>query len=170
MKRPRRYRIAILAGAGLAFMLLPGSAMARELPPVKIYQSSENAQELGTVKKAKCKVRRRSSGKSFHAVARTTNGDYSVAVDILDFKGFDEHYNLEFGKIHTTVDVESTRGNDDYSNAYPFPGGTPPDSAGGLEFKRDGALMGIGIYGLPDADYEKGLVIGGVLRCKYRRR
>jgi hypothetical protein len=147
------------------FAVAAGTAQAA----IKVYESSEAATFLGEVRKAKCKVKRKSSGKVFRAGARTTNGAYTLDIAILDFKGFGKEYNVAYGQISTTVDFEATNSSADFSNAYPFPGGQPPNSAGTVAFHRGGDKVGVGVYALPNADYSQGVVLAGGMKCAYPR-
>src|SRR3954447_19088226 len=136
---------------------------------IKIYESSEAATFLGQVRKAKFKVKRKSSGKVFHAGARTTNGAYTLDITILDFKGFGKEYNVPFGQISTDVGLEGVNSTADFDNAYPFPGGQPPNSAGTVAFRRGGDKVGVGVYALPNQDYSQGVVLAGAMKCAYPR-
>jgi hypothetical protein len=142
-------------------MLGAGSAQAS----IKIYESSEAATLLGTVKKGKCKVKRTNAGRVFHGGGKTTNGVYTLGVDIYSFRGFGPDYNVPFGVIDPTVNFESAT--QDFSNNYPFPGGQPPYSAGSIAFAKRGAILGLGIYALPNSDYSQGVVLAGHMKCNY---
>jgi hypothetical protein len=154
-----RYRVALLTS--LLLLLGAGTAQAS----IKIYESSEAATLLGEVKKGKCKVKRTNAGRVFHAAARTTNGVYTLNVDIYSFKGFGPDYNVPFGVIDPTVDVESAT--QDFSNNFAFPGGQPPPGAGAIAFAKRGAILGLGIYALPNSDYSQGVVLAEHMKCIY---
>ena len=163
--RGRASRIGLILAASLLIAAFTSSA-ARAA--INIYESSEAATLLGSVTKGKCKVKRTSSGRRiFHGGGKTTNGAYTLGVDIYDFKGFKREYQVPFGVINPTVDVESTAaGGPDYSNNYPFPG-TPPPSSGAIAFGKRGAILGAGIYALPNPDYSRGVVLAGHMKCIY---
>jgi hypothetical protein len=73
---------------------------------------------------------------------------------------------VPFGVINPTVNVESTApGGPDFSNNYPFPGTRPP-SAGAIAFGKGGAILGLGIYALPNPDYSQGVVLAH-MKCSY---
>ena len=159
-------RVRLVLIASLLLVLLGGTGVARA--SLKIYESSEAATLLGEVKKGKCKVKKTSSGRrTFHGGGKSTNGAYTLGVDIYGFKGFKREYQVPFGVINPTVNVESTAaGGPDYSNNYPFPG-TPPPSAGAIAFGKGGAILGLGIYALPNPDYSQGVVLAGHMKCIY---
>jgi hypothetical protein len=145
----------------LLVLLGTGTAQAA----IKIYESSEAATLLGEVRKGKCKVKRTSNGRIFHGGGKTTNGVFTLNVDIYSFKGFGPDYNVPFGVIDPTVDVESA--SQDFSNNYAFPGGQPPGGAGAIAFTRGGAKLGVGVYALPNSDYSQGVVLAGHMKCIY---
>ena len=150
----------------VAFLLAAGTANAA----IQIYESSEAATLLGEVQKANCKVKGKAGNRRFHAGARTTNGAYTLDVTILDFKGFGKQYNVPYGQIATTVDVEGTSSSADFSNAYPFPGGQPPSGAGAIAFPPSGKRVALGVYALPNLDYSQGVALAGGARCRYPKR
>jgi hypothetical protein len=154
------FMAAALLGAAFA-----GSASAA----IKVYENSESAALIGEVRAAKCKVRRRPTGRTFSAVGKTTDEAWRLSVDIYDFKGFGENYPVPYGTINPTVDFEKTSGPLDFTNNYEFPG-TPPGSSGAMAFRSDGRKLGIGIYALPNADYTSGVAVAGAMRCRYPRR
>ncbi|MGZ5323974.1 MAG: hypothetical protein ACXWZ3_08045 [Solirubrobacterales bacterium] len=160
----RRWAVAAIASIALIGVLAPSTAGAA----VRIYRSSEDATFLGKVTRAKCKVKR--EGRLFRAVGKTTNGAYKLDVFILGFQGFGPDYNVPFGVLTPSVDVEGVTNGEDFSNAYPFPGGMPPPSAGAIAFGRRGARLGVGVYALPNTDYSQGVVLAGALACQYPRR
>jgi hypothetical protein len=151
-----RYRVALITSLSL-LVLGAGTAQAS----LKVYESSEAATLLGEFTKGRCKVK----GKHFHAGARSTNGVYTLDVDIYGFKGFKPDYNVPFGVINPTVSVESAT--QDFSNNYPFPGGQAPPGAGAIAFSKAGARLGIGIYALPNSDYSQGVVVADHMKCIY---
>jgi hypothetical protein len=158
-------RLRLVLVASLLLILLGGAGVARA--SIKIYESSEAATLLGEVRKGKCKTKRTSNGKVFHGGGKATNGAYTLDVDIYDFRGFKREYQVPFGVINPTVNVESTAaGGPDFSNNYPFPG-TPPPSAGAIAFGKRGAILGLGIYALPNPDYSQGVVLAGHMKCIY---
>lgn len=161
-------RVRLVLVASLVLVLLLGTGVARA--SIKIYESSEAATLLGEVGKGKCKVKRTSSGRVFHGGGKTTNGAYTLDVDIYSFKGFGPDYNVPYGVIDPTVDVEGVGNALDYSNNYPFPGGQPPGGAGAIAFGKRGARLGLGIYALPNADYSQGVVLAGHMKCLYPRK
>ena len=168
-KRPARgLRARILAaalGSVVAVFVVPAIASAT----IHIYEASPEASELGVIEKGKCSVKKTGGSTVFHAGAKTTNGVYTLGVDILAFSGYGAAHNVEFGSANPTVNVESVNG-DDFSNNYPFPGGMPPRSAGKIEFTPNGSRLGIAMYGLPSADYKEGVVIAGAMKCASRKR
>jgi hypothetical protein len=157
---PRRCLTALAVLA--LFVLAPASASGA----IKIYQNSEAATYLGQVKKTKCKLT--NNGKHFYAEGRTTNGVYKFEVDIYDFTNFGRTYNIPFGVINPTVNLEGA--GQDYSNNYAFPGGNPPPSAGAIKFRKKGAKMGVGVYALPNSDYSQGVALAGAANCDYPGR
>ena len=158
---------ALVVAALLLAWAMPSAAGAS----INVYQSSEDAQHLGEVKSAKCKLRRRPNGdRTFTATGRTTNGAYDLSVLFLDFRGFGREYEIHYGGVpNPAVDFEGRTNGEDYSSAYPFPG-TPPGAAGGIKFANDGKQISIGTYALPNADYSQGVAIVGAMRCRYPRR
>lgn len=153
-----RHRLAIAGAASAlaAAALLPASAGAA----IKIYGPGEDAALAGSVTSLDCKLKK----SHFSADGRTTNGSYKLAVDIYGFDGFGEIYQVPFGVINPTVDVEGVGG--DFTNNYPFPG-IPPGSSGAIAFGKKGKRMGIGIYTLPNSDYSAGLALAGGAPCDY---
>lgn len=162
--RLRGIRAAVIAAAVLATCLLPSGASAA----IRIYENSEAATFLGEVRKGNCKVKR--NGRLFRASAKTTNGAYTLELFILDFRGFGREYNLEYGTIKTTVSLEGVTNGADFDNAFPFPGGQPPGSAGAIAFPRSGAKVGVGAYALPNQDYSQGVALAGAMKCNYPGR
>ena len=152
-----RYRVALFTS--LLLLLGAGTAQAS----IKVYESSEAATLLGEFTKGKCKVK----GKHFHAGARSTNGVYTLDVDIYGFKGFKAEYQVPFGVINPTVDVEGVSNGQDFTNNYPIPGGHAPPSSGAIAFSKGGARLGIGIYALPNSDYSQGVVVADHMKCIY---
>jgi hypothetical protein len=160
-----RARLVLIASL---LVLLLGAGTARAA--VKIYQSDEAATFLGEIGKGKCKVKRTNAGRVFHGGGKTTNGAYTLDVDIYSFKGFGPDYLVPYGVIDPTVSVEGVGNALDYSNNYPFPGGQPPGGAGGIAFGKGGARLGLGIYALPNSDYSQGVVLAGHMKCLYPKR
>ena len=136
---------------------------------IKIYENSEAATFLGEVRKAKCKVKGSGGNRRFHAAGRTTNGAFTLNVMILGFRGFGKEYNVPYGQIATTVDLEGVGSSADFSNAYPFPGGQPPGGAGAIAFPPSGKKFGLGVYALPNSDYSQGVALAGAAKCRYPR-
>ncbi|HSD23110.1 MAG TPA: hypothetical protein VLB79_02155 [Solirubrobacterales bacterium] len=159
-----RARLVLIASL-LLVLLGAGSARAA----IRIYENSEAATYLGEVRKAKCKVKGSGANRRFHAGARTTNGAYTLDVTILGFRGFGKEYNVPYGQISTTVDLEGVGSPVDYSNAYPFPGGQPPGGAGAVAFPPSGKKFGLGVYALPNQDYSQGVALAGGAKCRYPR-
>jgi hypothetical protein len=158
-----RVRLVLIASL-VVFLLGAGPAKAA----IKIYESSEAATFLGEVRKAKCTVKGKTgASRRFHAGGRTTNGVYTLDVTILGFKGFGKEYNVAYGQIATTVDLEGTNSSADFDNAFPFPGGQPPNSAGAIAFPPSGKKFGLGVYALPNSDYSQGVVLAGAAKCDY---
>jgi len=153
--------------AAIASLFLLAMFAATAQSAISIYENSEAATFLGKIRKGKCKVKGTGRNKRFHAGGKTTNGAYTLDITILDFKGFGKDYDIHYGDISTTVDVEGTRSADDFSNAFPFPGGQPPSSAGSIAFARGGDKVGAGAYGLANADYSRGVAVAGKMRCRY---
>jgi len=151
--------IATAASALAAAALLPAAAAAN----IDIYAGDPVA-KVGSVKSLDCKLKR--GGKVFGADGRTTNGRYKLSVDIYSFDGFKQDYQVPFGVINPTVNLEGVGTPEDYSNNYPFPG-VPPPSSGAIAFGKKGKRMGIGIYTLPNSDYSAGVALAGVAPCKY---
>jgi len=158
-------RRLVPVSALIAVLLCAGSANAA----IKIYENSEAATYLGEVQKANCKVKGSGANRRFHAGGRTTNGAYTLDVTILGFRGFGREYNVPYGQIGTTVDLEGIGSSADFSNAYPFPGGQPPGGAGAIAFPPSGKRVGLGVYALPNADYSQGVALAGGAKCKRRR-
>jgi hypothetical protein len=136
---------------------------------IKIYENSEAATFLGEVRKANCKVKGSGANRRFHAGARTTNGAFTLDVTILGFRGFGKEYNVPYGQISTTVDLEGVNSSADFSNAFPFPGGQPPGGAGAIAFPPSGKKFGLGVYALPNQDYSQGVAMAGAAKCRYPR-
>jgi hypothetical protein len=158
----------VFAAALIALLAVGWSGGAKPASAaINAYESSEQAAHFGEIRQGKCRVRRTSNGKTFHAVGKTTNRAYKLKLDIYDFRGFDQEYNIEYGKIDPSVDFEGLFNEDDFSNNYPFPG-RPPNSAGALAFDSGGRRVGIGVYALPNQDYSEGAAIAGKMRCRYR--
>jgi hypothetical protein len=152
--------------ASLALVAL-GASVARA--SIKIYENSEAATFLGAVGKVRCKEKGSGGNRRFHASGRTTNGAYDLSVMILGFKGFGKEYNVPYGQISTTVSVEGVgSNNDDFDNAFPFPGGQPPSGAGAVAFPPSGKKLGVGVYALPNSDYSRGVAVAGGAKCKYK--
>jgi hypothetical protein len=158
-------RLVPVAAVG-AFLLAAGTAQAS----VQIYDSGESGALIGEIQKADCKVKGKAGNRLFYARAKTTDGAYKLFVMILDFRGFGEQYNVPYGQIATTVDLEGTSSSADYSNAYPFPGGQPPGGAGAIAFSKGGKRMGLGVYALPNIDYSQGVSLAGGMKCAYPKR
>jgi hypothetical protein len=157
--------ITSIAAACLLTGALAGGASAS----IEVYENSEQAARIGEVRSAKCKVRRRPTGRVFSAVGKTTDEAWRLGVDIYDFRGFGQEYPVPYGTVNPTVDFEQISGPLDFSNNYAFPG-TPPGSSGAIAFRSDGRKLGIGIYALPNADYTGGVALAGAMRCRYPRR
>jgi hypothetical protein len=161
------------AVAGALALLLAGAiaapASAAPPPSVGLYETSEEATLIGKVTRANCRTRRFGSGRSFLAKGKTTNGNYKLEVFFSSFGGFGDEYNVSYTSLNPTVDVEGIFDGNDYSTAYPIPGGEPPESAGRVLFNESGRRMGVGIFALPNQDWTEGLAVAGSLRCRYPR-
>jgi hypothetical protein len=166
--RPRG-RTSRIAAVLLTSILLLSLNVSFARAAIKVSDSSAAATELGKVRKAKCK-KRIGGQDGFRAVGRTTNGAYKLDIEILDFRGFGQTYKVRYGDLTPTVDFAGISSNADYDNAYSFPGGHPPGAAGAIAFARGGAQLRLGIYGLPNQDYSKGVTLAGGMKCSYPRR
>lgn len=164
VSRSRTSRVGIALVASILMLAVTSSA-ARGA--ILVYENSESAAFLGEVRRVKCKIRRTANGKTFRAEGKTVNGAYKLGIDILRFRGFRE-YTVPFGVLSPRVDFEGTANPADYSNAFAFPGGTPPPGgAGVIDFFRRGARVGLGIYSLPNQDYSQGVALAGNAKCIY---
>ena len=159
-------RIGLVVITSLTLLAFGSSAAGAA---IKVYENSEAATYLGEIRKVKCKVKGSGTNKRFHAGGRTTNGAYTLGVSILDFRGFSKEYNVPYGQISTTVDLEGAGSSADFSNAYPFPGGQPPSGAGAIAFPPRGKKLGLGVYALPNQDYSQGVALAGGAKCRYPR-
>jgi hypothetical protein len=161
-RRPGRLAVA---GLSSLLLLLFGAGVARA--DILVYENSDQATFLGQVHKMKCKVKTlKSKKKIFRAGGKTTNGNYTLDIGILNFRGFGPDYNIAYGSLANTVDLEGVSNSDDFSNVFPFPG-TPPNSAGTIAFAAKGAKVGVGAYGIPTQDYHRGVAIAGGAKCAY---
>jgi hypothetical protein len=165
----------VLTGSLLALVLCPGSGTAgaqstRQATGKEIsaYTNSENPALLGQVRKMKCKLKTKNGKQRFHAGGKTVDGAYGLTITILDFKGFKQSYPVPFGVLSPAVDFEGVSNPADYSNVFPFPGGTPPPGgAGQIAFSHSGGRVGLGINSLPSRDYRQGVALAGGARCIY---
>jgi hypothetical protein len=157
--------LALCLGSGTAGAQSPRAATGSE---ISAYTNSENPALLGEVTKMKCRVKEKNGKKRFLAGGKTVNGTYGLNITILNFKGFKQEYTVPFGVLSPDVDFESVSGPADYSNVFPFPGGTPPPTgAGQIGFTKTGSRVGLGIYSLPSRDYREGVALAGSAKCKY---
>jgi hypothetical protein len=160
-RRTPRIGLALIASV---IILAFSASVARAA--IFAYENSESATFLGQVRKMNCKVKKNANGKRFHAGGKTTNGAYGLDITILKFKGF-KQYTVPFGVLSPDVDFEGTSNGRDYSNVFPFPGGSPPPGgAGVIDFFNKGARVGLGIYSLPTQDYRQGVALSGNAKCK----
>jgi|SRR5581483_110038 len=160
--RGRASRFGVALVASITLLAFTG-AVARAA--IFAYESSASAAFLGEIRKMKCKVKSTAKGKRFHAGGKTVNGAYGLNINILKFKGFHQ-YTVPFGVLSPEVSFEGIANDRDYSNVFPFPGGTPPPGgAGVIDFFGHGARVGLGIYGLPNRDYSQGVALSGNAKC-----
>lgn len=160
------WRQAALAAAAAAALLLGASAAAQAT--VKVYESSESAALLGKVRTAKCKLKRDRDGRFFIASGTSTNDDFILNLNILDWHGFKREYKFYLGAADPNFFLSAPYGL--FSNTYEIPGtpsGTLP--AGGVEFRRGGKVVRLGVYLAPSSDLESGVVFAGGIKCRYPR-
>jgi len=160
--RRRVSRVGLVLVASLVLTAFTAS-VARAA--IFAYQNSESATFLGEVRKMKCAVKKKGKKERFLASGKTTNGAYGLDITILKFKGF-KQYPVPFGVLSPDVNFEATGSGPDYSNVFPFPGGTPPPGgAGVIDFFHHGGRVGLGIYSLPSMDYRQGVALSGNAKC-----
>jgi hypothetical protein len=158
----RTSRVGLALVASLTLLAFT-SSIARAA--IFAYENSQSAAFLGEVRKMKCKEKKTAKGSRFHAGGKTSNGTYGLDITILKFGGFKE-YTVPFGVLSPDVNFEGVANDRDYSNVFPFPGGTPPPGgAGVIDFFHHGARVGLGIYSLPSRDYSQGVALSGNAKC-----
>jgi hypothetical protein len=158
-------RVAVMA---IAVTGLLATTAADAPASVKIYDDSESATLLGKVRKAKCKLKRDRDGKFFIARGDTTNGNFSLDVNLLDWQGFREKYKFFLGVVDPNFFVSGSSGL--FSNTFEIPG-TPPGAvpAGGAEFRRGGKILRFGVFLAPSSDLSSGIKFAGGMKCDYPR-
>lgn len=162
------WRGRVAAAAVGAVVALAALTCAAAVATVKVYDS-ETAASLGEVRKAKCKLKRDADGRFFVAGSESTNGDFTLNVNVLDWQGFKQDYTFYLGAQDPSFFLTASYGV--FSNVYPIPG-TPPGAvgAGAVSFRRDGKKLGIGAYLAPNEDFTRGVKFAGSLKCVYPRR
>ena len=122
----------------------------------------------GQVRKAKCKLKRDQDGKYFVSRGESTNGDFDLTVNILDWQGFKQDYTFYLGVQDPNFFVTASYGV--FSNVYEIPG-TPPGAvgAGGAVFRKGGEMLRLGVYLAPSSDLSRGVAFAGGMECKYPR-
>jgi hypothetical protein len=157
--RPILCACALIATAAAA---VPVAASAS----VKVYDKA--GQVLATIEKAKC---RQSTNGSFKATSLPGNAPYVLEATIGKpmWEGFRHHYPVFYGDTRISVDLFGP-GSSLYSN-FPLPG-TPPSTVvgGAINFDNGGKQVGVGLDPALAEDLSTGLIIAGVMKCKYPRR
>jgi hypothetical protein len=145
-----------------ALLIAVLAAAASADAAIKIYETSQEARQLGKIKAGKCRVRGRGENRHFRASAKSTNGDYELEVTILQWRGYRQDYSLRYGTNNPGVFyLAGPRG--PFSNIFAdYASGI---SAGGIAFARGGSKMSVGFLPSPNRSGRKGVVLAGAMNC-----
>jgi hypothetical protein len=155
---------AIYATVALgAAVLVGGVTAAPASGAIKIYRTNQQATLVGKIRKGTCHVRGRGANRHFRARAESTNGNYNLALTILEWRGYLNEYRFRFGVPDPGVFY--LRGPDAiYSNMF-APPRTNGNPAGGIGFRNRGAKISVGFLPTPNPNFRKGVVLAGMMRC-----
>lgn len=172
--RGSRTALGVAVWGVLSLLVVVAPARAE----IQLFESSEAATKLGTVRKGKCKVRTANGRKYFGALAESTNGrfDLVVVIDPPIWRGYRKVYPLFYGDANVWVGLTDHHTDTRYSTSFPIPG-TPPGvvGAGRVKFfgggRKGRRKLGVGAYSVPgERDLMEGIAVAGRMKCKKPRR
>ncbi len=158
---PAAVRLAALTGALLALALPVSKANAAGVSGHAVRVLDSQSRVVATFTSAKCKITK------LGFLSDAFDNGYHLEADVIPFRGF-HHYKLARGhftpQVVRLISPSGVRYASDYVPPYPVPGG------GGINFTKDGKLMGVGFSPTFSEDGTDAVTITGVLACHYPKK